>query len=152
MYIPLTDNRTNETCMAVTMDDASLEIEGGKISTCPQGLGLNDPCYAIFMFHHYESPIPNVDEAIRLLNWYNAICETDSFDLPSPGERMIGQTFNVQCWKDTRYYQCNNAKYGHVYQAEIKDFHGFGSDGFFIDELGMYIDTALQAINHFIIA
>lgn len=147
MYIPVTDNRTNETCMAKIMEDESLEIEGGKISTCPQGLGLNDPCYTIFMFHHYEAPNINVDEAIRLLNWYNAICESDSFDLPSPGERMIGQTFNVQCWKD---YE--NAKAGHVYEAVIEEYHGFGADGFVIPELNMTIDTALLAVNHFIIA
>ena len=153
MYIPLVDNRTNETCMAEIMEDESLEIEGGKISTCPQGLGLNDPCYAIFMFHHYEASFtPNTDEAIRLLNWYNAICETDSFDLPSPGERMIGQTFNVQCWKDLKFEDTGMAEFGHVYEAVIEEYHGFGSDGFVIPELNMTIDTALLAINHFIIA
>jgi len=147
MHLPITDNRTNETCIAEIMKDESLEIEGGKISTCPQGLGLNDPCYAIFMFHHYEAPIPNVDEAINLLNWYNVCCEADSLDLPSPGELMIGRTFDVQCWKD---YE--NAKFGHVYEAVIEDFYGFGTDGFVIPELNMVVDTALLAINHFIVA
>jgi hypothetical protein len=147
MYIPLVDNRTNETLMAEIMEDESLEIEGGKISTCPQGIGLNDPCYTIFMFHHYGAPMPNIDEAIRLLNWYNAICETDALDLPSPGERMIGQTFNVRCWKNFE-----DAKQDHVYEASIEDFYGFGTNGFVIKELDMEIDTALSAINHFVIA
>lgn len=147
MYVPLIDNRTYETCMAEIMEDESLKIEGGKISTCPQGQGINDPCYAIFKFHHYEAPTPNEDETLRLFNWYNAICETDSLDLPSPGERMVGQTFNVQCWKE---YE--NAERGHVYEAVIEEYYGFGTDGFVIKELDMIIDTALLAINHFIIA
>jgi hypothetical protein len=156
MYIPLVDNRTNETFMAEIMEDESLEIKDEKTAyTYPQGscIGLNDPCYAIFMFHHYEAPFPpNTDEAIRLLNWYNAICETDSFDLPSPGERMIGQIFNVECWKNIKFEDSEMAELGHVYKAVIEDYYGFGTDGFVIPELNMTIDTALLAINHFVIA
>lgn len=150
MYVPLVENNTNEIFMAVIMDDESLAIKKSQFRM--EELGINDPCFAIFRFRHYEAPISNTDEAIRLLNWYNAICETDSFDLPSPGERMIGQTFNVQCWKDLKFEDTEMAEFGHVYEAVIEEYYGFGTDGFVIPELNMTIDTALLAINHFIIA
>lgn len=145
MKMPLIENGTNKVVFAEIMEDDSFEIEALK-------LGINDPCYAIFRFQHEEAPLPNVAETAKLLAWYDQICESDSLDQPSPGERMIGKQFNVLCWKNTQCDDGENAKAGVQYVAEIEDYHGFGTDGFFIEELGMNVDTAVFALNHFIIA
>jgi hypothetical protein len=143
--IPLIETRTNKVVIGDKMEDESVEIKEFN-------LGMNDPCYALFRFQHADAPSPNKTKCKELLNWYDEICESDSLDQESPGERMIGKMFNVLCWKSTRFAQCNNAFAGTVYAVEIKDAHGFGSDGFFIEELGMYIDTVVLAMDHFIVA
>lgn len=145
MKMTLIENSTNKVVFAEIMEDESFKSEDPNI-------GVNDPCYAIFRFQHGEAPLPNVNETAKLLAWYDQICESDSLDQDSPGERMIGKQFNVLCWKNTECDDCENAKAGVQYVAEIEDYHGFGADGFVIKELGMNVDTAVFALNHFIIA
>lgn len=145
MKFPLIETSTNKVYLADIMEDDSFEIETLK-------LGVNDPCYAIFRFQRGDAPLPNRAGTTELLAWYNEICETDDFDMDTPGERMIGKQFYVMCWKNTELEDCNNAKAGVTYAAEIVDCHGFSTDGFFIEELGMTVDTAVFALNHFIVA
>lgn len=141
----LIENGTNKVFDAQIMDDESFEIEA-------LNLGVNDPCYALFRFQHADAPLPNVEATSELLNWYNSLCEEDSFDQPPPGEQMIGKTFYVMCWNSTALFGCNNTVAGKTYAVEVKDCHGFGTDGFHIEELGFYVDTATFAIQHFMIA
>lgn len=141
---PLIETRTNKVVISDITPDESLEIKEFN-------LVLSDPCYALFRFQHVEAPSPNKIKCKELLNWYDEICE--STPLPEiPGERMIGKTFNVLCWNTWKSAHCNNAIAGTTYAVEIKDSYSFTSDGFFIEELGMYVDTVLMAINHFIVA
>lgn len=145
MNMILVENTGCKVYMAEIMEDDSFEIEKLKLK-------INDPCYAIFRFKNTESPLPNLENCAELLAWYNQICKMDDFDHASPGELMIGKQFYVMCWKNTQLEDCTNAKASVTYAAEIIDCHGFGTDGFFIEELGMNVDTAVFALNHFIIA
>jgi len=144
--IQLVDNRTNKIVNAIITEGCALEVE--ELKLC-----INDPCYALFMFHHKDAPNPpNTENVLGLLGWYEDICENDDLDRDSPGEIMIGATFDVFCWKDTEYQDSTNAITGQTYKAEIIDFFGFGTDGFFIKELDLNIDVATDAVNHFVIA
>lgn len=135
-------NKTNKSVIVEIMEDFSIETDTH---------GINDPCYALFMFHDPEALQANTDVALQLLNWYEQICDDDSLDQESPGEKMIGKTFEVYCWKTTSDDEAEPAVAGRTYKAEIIDFHGFGTDGFYIEELEMFVDTVLFAINHFAI-
>lgn len=115
-------------------------------------------------FHHPDAPWTATAEesAEKLAERWEDICDSDNPHRPAPGELMVGTRFKVLCWRD--YGACRAGK---VYDAEVTDFHGFGTDGFVVgfDEndpdrreadntyvVSIYVDTIKDAINHFVLA
>lgn len=141
------DNRT-DTLVRVNV------VEGEVIQLPDINMAINDPCLALFMYRHPDATWSwnQQTTAIELCNWYNEICEEDDFDKPAPGELMIGKRFKVRCWNRTHFPGCNDALVDKIYEVEIREAFGFGTDGFYIPELGMIVDTPLMALQHFVIA
>lgn len=139
------DNRTGDLVQISVLEDESIEI----LTTHER---IDDPCLTLFRYNHPNASLHNMETAIKLEDWYNQICNDDEFDKPTPGELMIGKKFTVQCWNTTHFPDTEQAMVGQYYTATIEEFYGFGTNGFVIQELGMIVDTALMALQHFVIA
>lgn len=139
------DNRTGNLIQISVLENESIEIPATRER-------ISDPCLALFKYSHPNAPLPNEKAAIELDDWYNQICMEDAFDKPSPGELMIGKKFKVKCWNHTHAPVSYDALVDQIYDAVIEESYGFGTDGFVIKELDMVVDTALMALQHFVIA
>ena len=65
----------------------------------------------------------------------------------NPGYTFMTFPLKIRCWKN--YGRCIA---GYVYAAHIKDFFGFGYKGFIVDGELEYVDSVVDAINHFVLA
>lgn len=116
--------------------------EGGGLYCERLGLGLSDPCFAIFTFRSAEAPVSEttLETADQLYRRYRAAAEEADM------ESLLGLRFNMLCWKEIPgEFQKNQ-----IYEVEIMDLYGFGTDGF-VSLDGYNVATVQEALEHFVI-
>jgi len=106
----------------------------------------------LIYFRHEDAPwsIPAGLLAKILAESWERFVREDGFGA-CPGQKMIGSLMRVKCWK-----AFNGCMAGENYIAEVKDFFGFGCDGFSIRGIHTgqeicYVDNVVEAINHFVL-
>lgn len=106
----------------------------------------------LIYFRHEDAPWSETAEpvAVKLAETWDQFVREDGFG-DCPGERMIGSTMRIKCWKDF-----NGCVAGKSYVAEVKDFFGFGCDGISVREMLAkqeicYVDNVVDVISHFVL-
>jgi hypothetical protein len=116
--------------------------EGGELICHALKWIVSDPCLALWALRKPEAPTPPAHVCEELVRLYKD-CGMKDGDMSG----LLGLNFKVLCWNPIP----GEFNQGQIYEVEIYDLYGSGTDGF-VSCSGYVVDTAQEAVNHFILA
>lgn len=116
--------------------------DGGELICRELKWIVSDPCLALWAFRRVEAPTPPAYVCKELIRQYKDYSMKDG-DVSG----LLGAKFKVLCWNPIP----GEFNKDQIYEVEIMDLYGSGTDGF-VSWDGYIVDTAQDAVNHFILA